>query len=184
MKHSSVTSVRTSLYSSCAFFQDGSAKCWGSNSEGQLGNDNRRDLNPKPIAVENKEQVLNRLASFENRKLDCTTAGAKACNRIKAKYPFLQGAKMIVNDSMLVCALMKNGTIRCSYGEGFGSKQFVVDGVHGAIQFDYYDGHGCALQADGRVKCWGDNTHGELGNGTTVTNYHSYRSVAVEVVGL
>ena len=184
VKHSSVTSVRTSLYSSCAFFQDGSAKCWGSNSEGQLGNDNRRDLNPKPIAVENKEQVLNRLASFENRKLDCTTAGAKACNRIKAKYPFLQGAKMIVNDSRLFCALMKNGTIRCSYGEGFDSEQFVVDGVHGAIQFDYYDGHGCALQADGRVKCWGDNTHGELGNGTTVTNYHSYRSVAVEVVGL
>ncbi|MDB5951902.1 MAG: regulator of chromosome condensation [Massilia sp.] len=181
---SSVTSVRTGLVYSCAFYRDDSAKCWGSNGEGQLGNDRRLGQNPKPIAVDNKEMLLNRLASGTSRRLACTAAQAKQCARIEAKHPFLRGARMIVDDSTLLCALMKNGKIRCSYQPTVSSEKFVVDGVHDAVQFDFSYGHGCALQADGRVKCWGDNSHGELGNGTIVTSHSNYRRVATEVVEL
>jgi alpha-tubulin suppressor-like RCC1 family protein len=174
---SSVTSVRTGLYSGCAFYRDNSAKCWGSNSEGQL-------VNPQPVAADNNVQLLNALASGGSRQLACTAAQARECARIEANHPFLRGARTIVDDSMLLCALMKNGKIRCSYRPGFSTQEFVVDGVNDAVQFDFTNGHGCALQADGRVKCWGDNSHGELGNGTVITNHNNYRSVATEAVGL
>ena len=40
-------------------------------------------------------------------------------------------------------------------------------------------GYGCALMSDGSVYCWGDNTYGELGNGTNTAS-----TSAVQVVGL
>lgn len=39
--------------------------------------------------------------------------------------------------------------------------------------------HGCSLHADGSVRCWGENTYGEVGDGTTTP-----RDVATPVLGL
>jgi alpha-tubulin suppressor-like RCC1 family protein len=40
--------------------------------------------------------------------------------------------------------------------------------------------HGCVATGDGRVKCWGNNANGELGNGTTTPSFDT----AVEVSGV
>ncbi|TVR94406.1 MAG: RCC1 repeat-containing protein, partial [Wenzhouxiangellaceae bacterium] len=46
-------------------------------------------------------------------------------------------------------------------------------------QLATHDAHACVVTAAGGVRCWGNNTHGELGDGTTQS-----RRTAVDVVGL
>jgi alpha-tubulin suppressor-like RCC1 family protein len=42
-----------------------------------------------------------------------------------------------------------------------------VEGLDGVSQVAAGDGHACACRNDGSVVCWGDNSQGQLGDGTT-----------------
>jgi alpha-tubulin suppressor-like RCC1 family protein len=94
------------------------------------------------------------------------------------------------------CALIADGTARCwgasnvgQLGNGVISTPpssmtptplpVRVAGLTGATQLDAGMGHTCAVVAGGRVRCWGANWHGVLGNGTTTDS-----AVPVDVVGL
>lgn len=178
----SVTGIRVGLYFSCVSLSNGKFKCWGSNSEGQLGNDRRLSKNPKPLDVEDVRSVAGLFGA--NPMINCQ-APEKPCTRFVSRRSFLRGASMLVpnDDFGGVCAL-KNGRIRCAQRDDGGSGRWIVDGLHDVVAFDYRYGHGCALLANGRVKCWGDNQYGQLGNGTVHTDYTHYRSLATEVVEL
>ena len=95
------------------------------------------------------------------------------------------------------CALTLGGGVKC-WGDGTdgevgdGKSGDVPNNVHyvtrpvdviglttGVIAIAVGDRHVCALTSGGGVKCWGDNTWGELGDGTT-----NYSAVPVDVSGL
>lgn len=92
------------------------------------------------------------------------------------------------------CVLRGSGTVACwganSVGQlGDGStidRLTPVDvlGVSGAVGVAVSAGtlgltHACAVLDTGRVRCWGSNDHGQLGDGSTID-----RSTPVEVAGL
>lgn len=70
------------------------------------------------------------------------------------------------------CARMQNGTVRC-WGDGYltgtdGAPRTVlvpalVTGLESVVSLGMGNEHACALRADGRIFCWGENGQGQLG---------------------
>ncbi len=88
------------------------------------------------------------------------------------------------------CLITSAGSVKCwgdntygQLGDGTRSNRFTTVSVAGwtgtAIAITAGDRHTCALMIGGSVKCWGDNSIGQLGNGTNTFSYSP-----VDVAGL
>jgi len=89
------------------------------------------------------------------------------------------------------CALLVDGTIQCwgRNDKGQLGNDTTLDaptasspvlGINDAIAVSTSGTHACALRSNGTVRCWGDDTFGELGDGQTNTT----SPVPVDVAGL
>ncbi len=125
----------------CAVLNDGTAKCWGANRSGQLGDGTTTDSNT-PVAVTGISAVVAMTAGPEH-----TCA--------------------LLSDSTVKC-WGKNGSGRLGDGTTTDSSTPVsVSGLSTATGVGAGEQHTCARLSDATVRCWGDNTYGQLGNGTT-----------------
>lgn len=141
---------------SCARLTTGRVQCWGDNQYGQLGNGSQ---------VSTSEPIL--------------VAGVLDIARISTA----DGA---------TCALGTNGVVRCwgrnrsgQIGNGSGGVGQVVlsptavMGLPAAIDdLDSALAHSCAREPTGGVLCWGDNTYGQIGDGSVNVD----RTVATAVM--
>ncbi len=152
---SEVIQVANGEVFSCALTAGGGVKCWGSNSFGQLG-DGTQTARPVPTDV----------------------AGLTA------------GVTAIAAGASHVCALTAAGGVRCwgwngygQLGDGTTANQLTpvnVSGLtSGTARIAAGGMHTCAVSAGGGVKCWGFNSMGQLGDGTTTE-----RHTPVDVSGL
>lgn len=140
----------------------GAAYCWGYNNVGQLG-DNTTANALVPVAV-NTATVLS-----GRRLVDITAGSYHTCAVDDAGLAFCWGYN-------IVGQLGNNTTTNSAV-----AVPVVTSGVLNGkklIEVGNGSNHSCAAATNGKVYCWGYNTGGQLGNGTTANS-----SVPVEVSG-
>ena len=137
---------------SCALFDNKKIKCWGRNDYGQLGYGNTNNIGD------------NEFASSQG-------------------YVAVGGnvVKVAVGGEH-TCVALENNSIKCwgrnNYGQAFTGSAQIGDGEspstisglslgEGIEQLALGSGFSCVLTESGRVKCWGYNAYGQLGQGHT-----------------
>jgi alpha-tubulin suppressor-like RCC1 family protein len=132
----------------CGITTDSLAYCWGRNRYGRLGDGTTTDRS-RPTAVAGGRKF---------RQIDAGsmhTCGLTPANRV---YCWGNNGSGQVGDGTVIVA----GRLRPVAVAGAHLFRHIAAGG------DEFAGHTCGLTTDDRVWCWGDNSRGQVGDGTTV----------------
>ncbi len=191
---------------SCALTTSGSVKCWGSNSSGQLGDGSNAQQNT-PVNVSGLTSGVVAIAAGGSFTCAVTATGGVKCwgfnssgqlgdntttnrNAPVDVIGLASGVATIALGSDHSCALTKTGGVKCwglNNSGQLGDNTLVqrntgvdVSGLNvGVAALAAGGSHTCAVTGSGGVKCWGDNTSGDVGDNTA-----AQRSAPVDVTGL
>lgn len=159
------TKVTSGQYFSCALFSNGRVKCWGNNSWGQLGRGNTTNMG------DGANEMGSNLAN-----IDLGTSSATALSAIDI------GAGL-----RHACALFSSGKVKCwgannrgqlglgnTTSRGLTANQmgdnlpYVDLGTNLTAKSLAVGGEfTCAVLSNNTVKCWGENSSGQLGRGNS-----------------
>jgi len=143
---------------SCALRRDGAAFCWGSNDHGELGSGTRgASLDPVRVSTGLRFASISTGATFA---CALTTEGAAYCWGNAGADDEGPGAVRGERVERRVPGAVAGGLTFASLSAG------------GA--------HACGVTTAGFAYCWGENDHGQLGDGTTTTSETPVRA-ATEV---
>jgi len=203
-----VAAIAVGAYHTCVLMENGGVKCWGQNSNGQLGNDSTDDQS-KPVDVVGLDGGI--AALFAGGSLSCVlmddgglkcwglhrdgSGGRPSSSPVPVDIEIPDGVQMITAGSDHVCILTTVGGVKClgknTYGQlGIGSTASKAGFVgvfsfeSGAISIAAGTNHTCALMEDGSVKCWGYNTYSQLGDGLWADLHWGYCSKPILQVQL
>jgi alpha-tubulin suppressor-like RCC1 family protein len=171
---SGVSAVAAGPAHTCALTTAGGVKCWGHNGGGTLG-DGTTESRLTPVDVIGLDGEVTAIA-----------VGGLAAS----------------------CAVMDDGGVQCWGGNGTGSlgngtvdfdphpspedvcqsydttAQQCSQPLSGAVAVTVGPAHTCALTGEHRVKCWGDDLYGQLGDGQPSGAGMRYHPTPVDVVNL
>ena len=198
--------IATGNTHTCALTSAGAVKCWGANWIGQLGDNSTTDSNT-PVAVSGLSSGVSAIAAGFAHACALTSAGAVKCwgynyygqlgdssstdsNTPVAVSGLSSGVSAIAAGGYHTCALTSAGAVKCwglnnrgQLGDNSTSSSNTpvdVDGLPSGVSAIAAGGdHTCALTNAGAVKCWGNNSIGQLGDNTTIERY-----IPVDVSGL
>ena len=176
----------------CALVHNGGAWCWGFNDNGQLG-DGTTTNRSTPVVVSGLPLNLAQIAAADdhtcallvNQTVKCWGLNSKGQlgdgttndSSTPVKVAGLNDVVQIALGDAYTCALLASGDVQCWGWNNFGelgngtftdSKSPVqVTGLTIGVQaISGGDASVCAVLPSAQVDCWGDNSSGELGNGS------------------
>jgi alpha-tubulin suppressor-like RCC1 family protein len=189
-----VKAIDAGYLHTCAITTKGVVKCWGYNANGQLG-DNSTTNSLTPVTVYGISKGAKGVSASYTGSCAITSKGAAKCwgdntygqlgdnsttnsNKPVTVYGLTKGVKQISAGQFTTCAVNGKGKALCW---GYNSQGQLGDnsttnspkpvGVYGlgsgikTVKSGVY--HSCALTSKGKVKCWGYNGYGALGDNST-----------------
>ncbi len=181
----------------CALMTDGSARCWGSNSAGELGNAATTDsLTPVSVCADSTcsapfADVVQLVAgdfhacaltpsgdvycwgANDDGQLGtqtterCGAAVSQTCSTVPLQAGLPGPATAIAAGGSRTCAVLQGGAVEC-WGAGFSPTPAEIDGLGNVEAVAVAANHICAMTATHEALCFGANTRGQLGDGSTV----------------
>ncbi|MCH1591810.1 MAG: hypothetical protein L7R66_02330, partial [Candidatus Thalassarchaeaceae archaeon] len=179
----------------CAILNDRSVKCWGLNSNGQLGDGTSSDShNPVHPSTGGEDVLMISTGSYHtcaimgDRSVMCwgdnwngqlgDGTNTDRLSPVEIVIPSNSSAVSLDSGALHTCLGMNDGALFCwgynAYGQlgngGFGNSNIPMTAPLSANQLltSVRVGlfHSCALFDSGQMACWGDNSNGQLGDGT------------------
>ncbi|HUL97470.1 MAG TPA: hypothetical protein VLT89_15770 [Usitatibacter sp.] len=196
---SGVVAIAAGGFHACALTSAGAMLCWGSNDYGQLGNGTTAQ-STTPVPVAGLSSSVTGITAGTYHTCAVNSSGTVYCwgdndfgqlgngTTIRLSIPvplpgFLSGGSAVSAGAYHTCALNRSGGVLCwgyghngQLGNGAASSSATPVSVSGlssgmsTLATGLAFGFDCAASAAGAVRCWGDNSYGELGNGTTANS--------------
>jgi alpha-tubulin suppressor-like RCC1 family protein len=155
----------------CAVMPDRTARCWGANFNGQLG-DGTTDASSQPVSVLSAPGIpltgVARIASGGNHSCAVMTDTTVRCWGLASNGQLGNGADQSDPPALTATTVLAPGS---------GSEPLtgVQDATAGLL-------HTCAWSAAGAVWCWGDNTDGQIGIGSVAPRFDRAQVVTIPAV--
>ena len=186
--------IATGWIHSCAVMLDGSVRCWGANSDGQVGDGSTSDRF-SPITVLGPSVGVVEIGVSDSHSCVVRSSGQLVCwgkntdgqigdqTTINRLSPVTAdgvplGMVAVAPGASHTCALDSLGKVWCWGGNAYGQlgdgsvtgrvTAEVVSIATDIVAIDSGPYHTCALDTSGDLYCWGRNSNGELGLGVSV----------------
>jgi alpha-tubulin suppressor-like RCC1 family protein len=182
--------VAAGWFHACAVVTDGTARCWGQGTDGQLGDGTTTDSST-PVTVAG---ITTATAITAGNGFSCAllASGAVRCwgsntsgqlgdgtttdSSTPVTVTGITTATSISASRSHTCARLTDGSVACwgrnffgQLGDGTDTDSptpVTVTGITTATSVTTGSAHTCARLGDGTVRCWGGNYYGQLGDGT------------------
>lgn len=203
---SGVKTLGAGDYHTCAVTTAGSAKCWGRNAYGNLG-DGTASSRSIPTQVTGLDSGVKAIEPGLNHTCAVLLSGGVKCwgengngqlgdgTIVRRYFPvdvygLTYGVSGVTTGSAHSCALLDSGAVKCwglnssgQLGDSSTATRLTptqVSGLDSGVKILASGAnHNCVVTFAGGVKCWGQNNFNQLGDGTTANS-----SAPVNVSGL
>ncbi len=136
--------IEAGQQSTCAATASGVTRCWGADHTVAPGG-----------------------APFQPSGLPLTIPGLGAGTSLSIRFPFVvlngSAAPAVIGEDVMGLGVYGDGTMSAS----FRASPTALTSLAGATSVEAGWWHVCAVRAGGGLSCWGRNSHGQLGDGTT-----------------